>query len=209
MEIDIYKAIQLLAETRRVFTSEADFQLELAWQLKALYPDAQVRMEYCPPFDKDMHIDILVIKGGKWIPIELKYKTRKCVLKDGEEQFALKDHSAKDVNCYLYLFDIHRIERIKKACPQFVEGYTVMLTNELSYSRPPMRSTCNYADFSLQEGAIKRGTMNWGKHTGPGTMRGCEAPIVLSGEYPITWNIYSKVDESVAGTFIVLVNRII
>jgi hypothetical protein len=32
MEIDIYKAIQLLAEARRVFTSEADFQLELAWQ---------------------------------------------------------------------------------------------------------------------------------------------------------------------------------
>jgi hypothetical protein len=40
-------------------------------------------------------------------------------------------------------------------------------------------------------------------------MRGCEAPIVLSGEYPIAWNIYSKVDESIAGTFIVLVNQII
>ena len=72
-----------------------------------------------------------------------------------------------------------------------------------------MHSTCNYADFFFFLGAIKGGTMNWGENTGPGTMRGCEAPIVLSGEYPIAWNIYSKVDESIAGTFIVLVNQII
>lgn len=39
---------------------------------------AKVRLEYCPEFDKSMHIDILVIINNKWIPVELKYKTREC-----------------------------------------------------------------------------------------------------------------------------------
>ena len=209
MIIDIEKVIQQLSQRRRVFTSEADFQLELAWQLKQQYPEAQIRLEYCPVFDPDMHIDILVIMNGRWIPIELKYKTRKGEFVDGQACFCLKDHSAKDVNCYLYLNDIQRIERVKRACSEFIEGYTVMLTNELSYRRPPTRSSCNYAQFSLHESAVKTGRMVWGEHTGAGTMRRCEAPIVLSGSYPLNWHYYSKIDESSAGTFIILTNQII
>ena len=156
-----------------------------------------------------MHIDILVIKGGKWIPIELKYKTKKSELWDSAECFSLKNHSAKDINCFLYLYDVQRIERVKKACPQFAEGHTIMLTNELPYRKPPVRSSCNYADFSLHDGAIKTGKTNWGEHTGTGTLRGCEGPIVLTGEYPITWKVYSEINKSPSGTFIVLVNQIV
>lgn len=61
---------------RKVFSSEADFQLALAWTIKDVYRDSvDVRMEYCPDFDLNMHIDIVVFVGDKWIPIELKYKT--------------------------------------------------------------------------------------------------------------------------------------
>ena len=42
----------------------------------------------------------------------------------------------------------------------------------------------------------------------PGSMRGMEAPIVLTGIYPINWKEYSKVDDTNSGTFMYLVNRI-
>ena len=206
--IDMETAIAQLSLRRSVFTSEADFQLELAWQLKEMYPNAKIRMEYCPLFDQDMHIDILVITDGLWIPIELKYKTMKAKLADNGEVFSLKGHSAKDINCYLYLHDIQRIETVKGNCPDFAEGYTVMLTNDLAYTRPPARSSCNYADFSLHNGAVKHGTLDWGANTGDGTKHGCNNPINLMGSYPITWNHYSKIGDSPAGTFMVLINRI-
>ena len=69
--------MQKLKEKRTIFVSEADFQLELAWIIKDEYPNAKVRLEYSPAFDLSMHIDILVIIDRKWIPIELKYKTKR------------------------------------------------------------------------------------------------------------------------------------
>lgn len=40
-----------------------------------------------------------------WIPIELKYKTKVCVIDVDEEEFVLKNYSAKDQGCYHYLKD--------------------------------------------------------------------------------------------------------
>ena len=50
--------------------------------------------------------------------------------------------------------------------------------------------------------------MSWAANTGKGTMRGMEAPIVLTGMYPINWKEYSKVDDTNSGTFMYLVNTI-
>ena len=106
---DIKKIIEKLKAKRKVFSSEADFQLALAWTIKEIYSNSvDVRMEYCPDFDPNMHIDIVVFVGNKWIPIELKYKTTsvKGGIKDNNEIFHLKTHSAKPQNCYKYLRDI-------------------------------------------------------------------------------------------------------
>ena len=210
MNFNINKLIAELSNRRKLFVSEADFQLELAWLIKELYPSAVVRMEYSPKFDTNMHIDILVIIEDKWIPIELKYKTKGCQkLVDGEF-YQLKNHSAKDVNCYAYLKDIQRIERIKKNVPAFQEGYTVLITNELSYTKTPMSKAVNYYAFSIHEGAIKRGTIDWGEGTGKGTKgRNYKDPIVLNGEYVMKWSTYSMVDSSNTGAFMVLINRVL
>lgn len=192
---DIKKIIKMLMKKRPVFVSEADFQLEFAWVIKKLYPKFKVRLEYVPEFDRKMHIDILVITDKGWIPIELKYKTKRCTVKEGNETYVLANHGAKDVNCYLYLKDIQRIENIKKKKGiQFVEGYTVMLTNEESYINAPKNSNVIYADFSLHKDAIKTGKMEWGEKASEGTKKGHEKPIVLEGKYPIHWNDYSKVE---------------
>ena len=206
--IDIKSIMKKLGTKRCLFTSEADFQLELAWIIKDEYPNAKVRLEYCPSFNLDMHIDILVIIENNWIPIELKYKTKGCCKTVDCEVINLKNHSAKDVNCYLYLKDVQRIELIRDNVPSFYEGYTIFLTNELSYTKNPSKKGCVYEQFSLGDGNVKTGILDWGINASAGTKKNCEDPIVLNGCYPIKWNIYSTIDASNTGTFMYLVNQI-
>lgn len=207
-KFNIKLVMSKLKENRKVFVSEADFQLELAWIIKDIYPNAKVRLEYCPSFDFNMHIDILVIFDNKWIPIELKYKTKGCTKKVDDEIFNLKNHGAKDVNCYLYLKDIQRIEKIKNNASNFIEGYTIFITNELSYTRKPIKQNCVYKNFSLENNAIKHGVLDWGKDASAGTKKNCEAPISLKGHYFMDWKIYSKIDGTNTGTFVYLINTI-
>lgn len=205
---DIYKIIDKLKEKRKLFVSEADFQLELAWIIKEEYSNAKVRLEYSPSFDPNMHIDILVVINDKWIPIELKYKTKGCIKVVDEEEYHLKNHGAKDVNCYLYLKDIQRIERIKEKINNFEKGYTIFITNEMSYTKEPKTDNCIYKDFSLHNGTTKQGVLNWSENAGEGTKKNCEKPIVFKNKYEMLWKDYSKIDVSNTGEFKVLVNEI-
>lgn len=207
--IDIYKTIDILRSRRTIFVSEADFQLELAWVIKELYPNAKVRLEYCPTFDTAMHIDILVIDNGMWIPIELKYKSKGCSKIVDDEVFNLKNHGAKDVNSYLYLNDIKRIEKVKRNVECFERGYTVFITNDLSYLKKPQKEDCIYSQFSLEQGITKSGILDWSANAGAGTKKGCEEPIHLMGNYAMVWADYIKLDETNTGTFKVLVNEIL
>ena len=109
MGININTAITELQKKRKVFCSEADFQLELAWILKEQNPNYHVRLEYVPSFNKKMHIDIVLLNDNEFIPIELKYKTKYCDIDIENEHYSLANHGAQDVGKYLYLKDIYRI----------------------------------------------------------------------------------------------------
>ena len=216
MSIDMEKIIEKLQGKRQIFCSEADFQLEMAWVIKEMYHDAEVRLEYVPTFDDKMHIDILVFISNKWIPIELKYKTKKSKKEKMTDQitqevFNLKNQGAKDIGCYLYLKDIMRIESIKQEVKNnFEEGYAVFLTNDETYLNPPQNNDCVYKDFSLEHGITKHGELKWAEHTGAGTKKGIEDPIILKGIYKMEWNEFSKVNEERSdGTFYYLVTKII
>ncbi|MBP0990234.1 MAG: hypothetical protein J5874_03545 [Oscillospiraceae bacterium] len=210
MSIDIENILTELKKRRAIFVSEADFQFSIAWIIQEQYPKFNIRLEYCPDFDRTMHIDILIIDNeGKWIPIELKYKTKGCSLRIEEGEYVLANHSAKDVNCYLYLKDLQRIETIKGKKPSvFSEGYAIMLTNDPTYRNEPRKRDCIYKEFSLYDGAIKSGTMRWSENASQGTIRGNEKPIELKGEYKIEWKEYGSVEDSKAGKFYYLCNRI-
>ncbi|MCI2236353.1 MULTISPECIES: hypothetical protein [unclassified Helicobacter] len=216
MSIDMAKIIEKLQDKRQIFCSEADFQLEMAWVIKEMYPDAKVRLEYVPKFNDKMHIDILVFISNKWIPIELKYKTKnskkeEMIDKKIQEVFNLKDQGAKDISCYLYLKDIMRIESIKEQEKNnFKEGYAVFLTNDKIYLRPPQKNDCVYKEFSLEDGITKHGELKWAEHTGAGTKKGIEEPIKLKGIYKMKWKEFSNVDEEKSdGIFHYLVTKII
>ena len=80
LTLDIYEIIRQLSIWRPIFHSEADFQFSLAWLIKKKYPECEIRLEFVPSFNPNLHLDILVILDGKWIPIELKYTTKKCII---------------------------------------------------------------------------------------------------------------------------------
>lgn len=146
----------------KIFVSEKDFQLELAWRIKEKTNNSKekvnVLLEYCHKdlfidydgIDKDgnlkdkrsqIHIDILIIYDNKWYPIELKYKTKHLIY-DGyfNEKYELKEHSARDQGKCKYLWDIMRLEKIKdhikksknNTC-EFGEGFAILLTNDDGY----------------------------------------------------------------------------
>lgn len=204
---DIYKVIEKLKTRRVIFVSEVDFQLELAWTIKEEYPNAKIRLEYCPSFDLNMHIDILVIYDNKWIPIELKYKTKGCIKIIDNEVFNLKNQGAKNNSCYLYLKDIERIERIKENEEKFKKGYTIFITNDMIYTIKSKNDKYSYSEFSLEEGIVKSGNMTWKE----GTIRGrkfAEDKIYLKGSYKIKWKDYSIIDNSNSGRFKIVINEI-
>lgn len=225
MSINMTEVIKTLQGKRQIFCSEADFQLEMALVIKEMYSNAKLRLEYVPTFDDKMRIDIIVFISNEWIPIELKYKTKNSKKEEEmidqitQEVFNLKNQGAKDIGCYLYLKDIMRIESIKEQKIEiikgqeknnFKEGYAVFLTNDETYLNPPQKNNCVYKDFSLEDGAIKKGKLEWAEHTGDGTKKGIEDPITLKGIYKMKWNEFSNVDkERSDGIFYYLVTKII
>lgn len=200
--------VEELKRRREIFVSEADFQLELAFLIREMYPEAKVRLEFCPVFDPSMHLDILVVLGGKWYPIELKYKTIACKKIIEDEAFYLKTQGARDIGCYLYLKDIQRIEQIRKNIPEFTRGYTMFITNDMGYTKMPGRENVLYAEFSLGDGALKTGKMMWKDGSSGWGNKMIDKPIVLEGKYEMKWREYSKIDDEKSGTFKYVLNEI-
>ena len=208
MGLNLYTVIERLKSKRKIFVSEADFQLELAWNIRELYPEAQIRLEFCPDFAPSMRVDILVLMDDRWIPIELKYKTKAYWKVIDGELFSLKNHAAQDLGRYDYLRDLQRLEYLKENAPLFEEGYTVFLTNDQSYTKNPRDPDCAYKEFALGDGATKTGVMRWGERASAGTMKYRQEPISLKGTYNINWQPFSNLDDSSAGSFFILVNRV-
>ena len=72
MMLDIHQVMADLANRRPVFHSEADFQHELALEIRRVWVDCPIRLEF-PPFpdrDKRMALDIWL--PGVDIPIEIR-----------------------------------------------------------------------------------------------------------------------------------------
>ena len=210
MDFSIDYVIDSLKNERKVFTSEADFQLALARKIEKLYTsNVKVRLEFCPEFKPDMHIDILVIwtsdnGNKKWIPIELKYKTKDLEYQDDGCVYNLKNHSANDWGCYDYMKDIERIELIKHSLGDgFKCGFAIFLTNDDLYIKGT-KSDCSYYNFQINEGrCINNLELVWNKKLK--NYAGREKSIKLSGSYKFRWEEYSKIDKT---TFKILVSKI-
>jgi len=202
IKLDMNQIMNKLKSKRQIFHSEADFQFALAWEIQREYPEVEVRLEYGYKIGAKLyHIDILVIHENQYIPIELKYKTlKKSVIFDAEE-FHLKNHGAQDLGKYDLLKDVLRVENVLKDHDKFVDGHIIMLTNDPIYWKKDSKENTCCADFSIADARVVTGNMAWAEHTGAGTMKNREEPIVLTGSYNLKWYDFSKFDDKRNGQF--------
>lgn len=210
-KFDIYRILIELSKTNPLFCSELEFQFYLAWKIKEIYRDNfEIRIEH-PTAQCDGHnrnIDLLLIdRNGGYIPIELKYRTRKLELQQGKYTFRLKNHAAEDVTKYGHLKDVSRIEDYKHTESNFQVGYAITITNqEKAWQRI---IDCNKSDynFSLEDKTrIFRGKKEWSENTSVKTQKSYP-PFILENDYSINWFDYCNFDCK-NGHFKVLVTEI-
>ena len=149
------EAMDKLAKWRKLFWSEADFQFSLAQvlhdMLKVKGVNAQIFLERPIPSKADdmkgkrrnRYIDILIKNGDTIYPIELKYATKKDVVEeDYGERILTITQGAYDTHRFGYLYDIFRLESIRKdlsnsADLKFGRGCAILLTNDSNYYDKP------------------------------------------------------------------------
>ncbi len=226
--------IHELGAANRLFKSEAQFQFELAWSIKTFLQDKccedspEVHLEYLSAIRKNgrqskkIFTDILILDAnGRFIPIELKYKT--VSNKAGSVFDDYGDHGATDLGRFDYLWDVKRIQYLKhrdeksflfnEDLQEFCRGFAILLTNDHHYwdatvskkeSKNPL-----YLSFCIGEGdTIPKGKeLEW-KNKGKGTCventwrndHDYVVPLVFDQDYHCKWLNYNN-DE----TFKVLV----
>jgi hypothetical protein len=195
--IAVVAVLPVLAETRPVFHSEADFQHALAVEVKRLHPEWRVRLETRPY--PGVHLDLLIADptDSTSVAVELKYLTDAWLGDFDGEHFSLTRQAAQDITGYDCVKDIARIERVVSD-GHAQSGLAIVVTNDGSYWRTPGHGRVTNADaFRLHDGLVLSGTRTWGPNTGPGTMgKSRQAPISLSGTYALAWRPYSLLPGS-------------
>lgn len=188
---DLDDLLEMLARTRPVFHSEADFQHALAWHWRERSPNAAVRLEYRLPFkDERSYADLWIREGGQTTHIELKYWTRALTVSVEDEAFTLVDQAAQDISRYDFIKDVERVERtVQSGFAQ--RGFIVALTNDQGYWNPPRPDTVDAA-FRLHEGRSLSGELAWAEHAGTGTTANRQRVLNLAREYRCHWTPYSN-----------------
>lgn len=156
---------QFLTNNKELMFNERDFQMHLAVFLRKTGRYDDVDVEYYVPhkeldnyiWENELRIDILVRKGNEYLPVELKYKTKrvtKDILRFGEKIAnidVLKNQGAQDLGMYDFWKDVRRIELVRKRFKNVHNGVAVFVTNDSQYTNPS-RDTSNNKEFNMNAG---------------------------------------------------------
>ncbi len=186
------------------FHSEHEVQVHLAKHLlnTGLYDD--IFLEYyvskllIPNYiwdnDKKISVDIVVRINEDFIPIEIKYKTKRQVFPHhvfgSQTNVELAEQGAQNEGCYSFWKDIKRIELFKEAFNLQNLGIVLFITNDISYLTPP-RPNVQYGPFSIHEGrqVLRSSYLNWDDTIKPIQANRAEKfpGFTLSNDYIINW----------------------
>ena len=146
------EAMRLLAQQRKLFWSEADFQFSLAQVLHDMLRDSGVQIylerpipittDYTKGKRRNRYIDIIIKSGDTIYPIELKYATKKDMVDEDGDKILTTTQGAYDTHRFGYLYDIFRLESIRQdlsnsADLKFGRGFAILLTNDSNYYDKP------------------------------------------------------------------------
>lgn len=187
----------VLALRRPVFCSEADFQHELAYEIRKSDPSLNVRLEWPLTNPSRGAIDLVVIGKTRFAP-ELKYLSKSFSTTLEGESVTLKQHGAHDQRRYDVCKDVTRMEAYADTTG-FGAGVLV-LTNDPSYWQERSRVDTIDAAFNLSDLRELTGTLLWHELAKPGTTKNRETILEIKGRYPLTWQDYSRI-EGRAGLF--------
>lgn len=191
---------------RKIFHSEADFQLEFGMFL--MKKGYEIRLEkgfkrigIYPKVELDMEVN------GK-IAIELKYKTAELNVVVGDESFELKQHGAANLGRFDAIDDARRVKSlVDSPATNINQGYTVFMTNDIDYWGNNAQRTMS-KDFALIENRnfSKGESLDWKSKSlninSVSTNRVSPfAPIITNFSDLINWHDFSKINNSKAGCF--------
>jgi len=224
--LDIVDDLKELSKKRPVFHSEDDFKFAFAWHIKDQHPDVEIFLERPTKIDMVNRdgikstvvapIDIVLKSKGKYLPIELKYKTLSYKGNVNAEEYDLKDHSAIDEGRYRFRKDIYRVEKFIKTNVCDI-GYVIQLTNNDHY-KDNITGKNNYdRNYSMHDGyKIPAKDKNWNYENKKGIKRGRDSNALinesnnqvhwtckkenfyclnLENDYTCKWIDYSKNDK--------------
>ena len=164
--MDMEKVLEDLFKERKVFHSEADFQLALFRKIINIYGNPEnIYLEYklgrkeYSGLKYSAHIDILATDENKapLCAIELKYVTNAAEIRakgvEQEEVFRLKS-SGHTYAPFSFWEDVHRLELFQAKNPSVV-GYAIFLTNRSDYRDNSKQKSCFRIDKELTMPAKK------------------------------------------------------
>ena len=186
-----------LAIRRPVFCSEADFQHELAYEIRKSDPSLNVRLEWPLTRPARGAIDLIVI-GETRFALELKYLCKSFSTTIDDEPIILNQHGAHDQRRYDVCKDVTRMEAYAQT-----SGYgagVLVLTNDPSYWQDRARTNTVDAAFNLSHLRELTGKLAWHELAKPGTTKNREAALEIEGRYALTWQDYTRLDDR-AGLF--------
>jgi len=199
--------LQYLEENNELLFNERDLQIHLAQHLIGTGHYKDVDVEYYVPqqeldnyiWNNELKLDILVRNGEEFLPVELKYKTKKHnkpLPRFGEPLprvvEVLKDQGAQDLGMYDFWKDVRRVELVRNRFANVKNGMAVFVTNDKQYLAP-VRETSNNLLFSMEEGMHGK-AKHWLK---PESASAKSHPdFDLDAEYNIQWkhNTYEEIE---------------
>ena len=186
------------------FHSEEEVQILLAKYLlntghyDDVFVEYYVNRELVPNYpwnnDKKIAIDIVVRVENNYIPIEIKYKTKRQIFPHhvfgSQANVELSEQGAQNEGCYSFWKDVKRIELLHETFNLNYEGLVLFITNDPSYLNPP-RPDVQYGPFSIHnERQVAQGTfLNWdGTKKAIKVDRAEKFPgFTISRDYTINW----------------------
>lgn len=180
-----------LAKRRPVFCSEADFQHELAYEVRLGDPSLNVRLEWPVVVPSRGAIDLIIIGRTKFA-VELKYLCRGFSTTLDGEPISLKHQGAYDIRRYDVCKDVIRMEHYAERTGH--GAAVLVLSNDPAYWQTRKRTRTADAAFDLAHLRELTGPLHWGETAGPGTRKGREAALDIRGNYALSWQDYSKAD---------------
>lgn len=191
---------RFMSSNDEILFNERDLQMHLAKYLSLSNHYDDVDLEYYVPhnklmnyiWDSELRLDIVVSRGDEYLPIELKYKTKKSrndniTIRRFEEVFndvdILKNQGAQDLGCYDLWKDVRRLEIVRNRFPVVKSGLAVFATNDPFYWKGCSNNESAYYQFNLNEGMHSR-SKYWSKDV---TVMDSRPGFDLDGEYEINW----------------------